>query len=50
VESTPTPENLAVKLPQGSGLVKAMLVAGGIVLAGLIAGVVVFLLEGVTSS
>jgi hypothetical protein len=55
ITSTPTPETrapspLGQQLPQDSERSTALLVAGGIVLAGLIAGVVVFLLEGVMSS
>jgi hypothetical protein len=50
VTLTPTPEIPALKPPQGSERGTALLVASGIVLAGLIAGVVVFLLEGAISS
>ena len=47
---TPVPSPSGERSLQGSERGMALLVAGGIVLAGLIAGVVVFLLEGVMSS
>jgi hypothetical protein len=55
VTSTSTPETPALtpvgeQPPLGSERGTVLLVASGIVLAGLIAGVVVFLLEGVMSS